>query len=160
MDGFVGAKWRDQSIANANGVITVPVSLMHNRFAVYVGMINVLLPFMVLPLFSVMKDIDRNLLKSAQILGAAPWRAFWKVFFPLSLPGIAGGALLVFILALGYFITPALLGGPKDTMISLLIQAQVEQFLNWGSRQPCLLFCLFVLWLFFAYITGFSGSID
>jgi ABC-type spermidine/putrescine transport system permease subunit I len=114
------------------GLTGSPIPLMHNRFGVYVGMLNVLLPFMVFPLFSVMKGIDKNLVKSAQILGAPPWKSFLKVFFPLSLPGVAGGGLLVFILALGFFITPALLGGPKDTMIALLIQVQVEEMLNWG----------------------------
>jgi putative spermidine/putrescine transport system permease protein len=114
------------------GVLQSPLSLMHNRFGLYVGMINILLPFMILPLFSVMKGIDRDLLKAAHILGAPPWKAFAKVFFPLSLPGVAGGSLLVFIIALGFFITPALLGGPKDVMISLLIQGQVEDFVNWG----------------------------
>ena len=114
------------------GLIESPIPLMHNRLGVYVGMLNVLLPFMIFPLFSVMKGIDKNLVKSAQILGAPPWKSFLKVFFPLSLPGIAGGGLLVFIIALGFFITPALLGGPKDTMIALLIQVEVEEMLNWG----------------------------
>ena len=114
------------------GLIVSPLELMHNRFGVYMGMINVLLPFMILPLYSVMKGIDKNLIKAANILGAPFWRAFVKVYFPLSLPGVAGGCLLVFIIALGFFITPALLGGPKDTMISLLIQSQVEDFVNWG----------------------------
>ncbi|MCX5839590.1 MAG: ABC transporter permease [Deltaproteobacteria bacterium] len=114
------------------GLIGFPLPLMHNRFGVYVGMINVLLPYMILPLYSVMKGIDKNLIKAASILGASPWRSFIKVYFPLSLTGVAGGCLLVFIIAIGFFITPALLGGPKDTMISLLIQGQVEDFVNWG----------------------------
>jgi putative spermidine/putrescine transport system permease protein len=114
------------------GIIQSAMPLMHNRFAVYVGMINILLPFIVLPLFSVMKGIDKNLVKSAQILGAPPWKAFLKVFFPLSLPGVAGGGLLVFIMALGFFITPALLGGARDTMIAQLIQIQVVDLVNWS----------------------------
>jgi len=114
------------------GLIGQPIPLMHNRFGVFVGMINVLLPFMILPLYSVMKSIDKDLIKAASILGAPPWKSFVKVYFPLSLPGVAGGCLLVFIIAIGFFITPALLGGPKDTMISLLIQSQVEDFVNWG----------------------------
>jgi len=113
-------------------LITSPLELMHNRFGVYVGMINILLPFMILPLYSVMKGIDNNLIKAANILGAPSWKAFVKIYFPLSLPGVAGGCLLVFIIALGFFITPALLGGPKDTMISLLIKSQVDDFVNWG----------------------------
>ena len=114
------------------GLIDEPLSLMHNRVGVYIGMINILLPFMVLPLYSVMKGIDKNLMKAAHILGAAPWKAFLKIFVPLSLPGVAGGSILVFIMSLGFFITPALLGGPKDTMISLVIQGQIEEFINWG----------------------------
>jgi len=79
-----------------------------------------------------MARIDKDLLKAAAIMGAGPARAFFEVFVPLSLPGIIGGALLVFIQALGFFVTPALLGGPQDTMISMLIELQISQLLNWG----------------------------
>ena len=134
------------------GIIQSAIPLMHNRFGVYVGMINILLPFIVLPLFSVMKGIDKNLVKSAQILGAPPWKAFLKVFFPLSLPGVAGGGLLVFIMALGFFITPALLGGARDTMIAQLIQIQVVDLVNWslGSALATILL-LNALIVFFIY---------
>jgi ABC-type spermidine/putrescine transport system permease subunit I len=115
----------------AMGRTSEPIQLMHTRFAVYVGMIHILLPFMILPLYAVMRGIDRNLLRAAENLGAAPWSVFRRVFLPLSLPGIAAGCLLVFILALGFFITPALLGGQKDVMISMLIEQQVSQ-LKWG----------------------------
>jgi len=138
-------------------LIQSPLPLMHNRLGVYVGMINVLLPFMILPLYSVMKGIDRNLVKSAQILGAPPWKAFLKVFFPLSLPGVAGGGLLVFIIALGFFITPALLGGPKDTMISLLIQTQIEDLLNWGLASALATILLINALIVFVIYNRFLG---
>lgn len=108
------------------------VKLLFNRFAVLVGMIYALLPYMVLTLYSVMRGIDRKLLQAARNLGASDWRAFWHIFLPLSLPGVAGGSLLVFILALGYFITPRLLGGAGDQMIAMVIEQQVELSMNWG----------------------------
>jgi len=114
-----------------SGLITEPLDLVHNRIGVYIGMTQVLLPFMVFPLFAVMSRIDRSHLQAAANLGAAPTRVFSRVFLPLSLPGVAAGCLLVFILALGFYITPALLGGQRDVMISMLIQQQVTQ-LNWG----------------------------
>jgi putative spermidine/putrescine transport system permease protein len=139
------------------GLLSAPLPLMHNRLGVFVGMLNVLLPFMILPLYSVMKGIDRNLVKSAQILGAPPWKSFLKVFFPLSLPGVAGGGLLVFIIALGFFITPALLGGPKDMMISILIQSQVEDFLHWGFASALATILLGVTLVFFFVYNRFLG---
>ena len=139
------------------GLISSPLPLMHNRLGVYVGMLNILLPFMILPLYSAMKGIDKNLVKSAQILGAPPWKSFVKVFFPLSLPGVAGGCLLVFIIATGFFITPALLGGPKDTMIALLIQTQVEDFLHWGFASALATILLFITLVFFLIYNRFLG---
>jgi ABC-type spermidine/putrescine transport system permease subunit I len=114
------------------GLISSPLELMFNWFGVTVGMVHILLPFMILPLFSVMKGIDRNLLRAAQNLGANSLQIFLKIFLPLSLPGVAAGSLLVFIVALGFFITPSLLGGPKNLMISMLIDTHINQLLNWG----------------------------
>jgi ABC-type spermidine/putrescine transport system permease subunit I len=115
----------------AAGVIDQPLQLMNSRFAVYVGMIHILLPFMILPLYAVMRGIDRNLLRAAGNLGAPPAAVFRRVFFPLSLPGVAAGCLLVFILSLGFYITPKLLGGQRDVLIAMLIEQQVSQ-LNWA----------------------------
>jgi ABC-type spermidine/putrescine transport system permease subunit I len=98
----------------------------------WIGMVHIMLPYMVLSLYAVMKGIDRDLLKAAQNLGANRFSTFVWVFLPLSLPGIAGGCLMVFIMAIGYFITPALLGGAKDTMIAQLIEKNVTLMLNWG----------------------------
>ena len=87
---------------------------------------------MILPLYSVMRGIDLRLIRAAQSLGASPMRAFLSVYLPLSLPGVYAGAIIVFILALGFYITPALLGGPRSTMLSTLVQNQVLSLLQWG----------------------------
>jgi ABC-type spermidine/putrescine transport system permease subunit I len=116
----------------ATGLIEAPLPLMHNAFGVYVGMTHVLLPFLVLPVYSVMTGIDERLLRAAASLGATPRRALATVYVPLALPGIASGALLVFLIAIGFYITPALLGGPRQVMISNLIEVQVLELLNWG----------------------------
>jgi putative spermidine/putrescine transport system permease protein len=115
----------------AAGVRDRPLELLNTRLAVYMGMIHILLPFMILPLYAVMRGIDRNLMRAAENLGAPPSAVFRRIFFPLSLPGVAAGCLLVFILSLGFYITPALLGGQRDVMISMLIQQQISQ-LKWG----------------------------
>jgi putative spermidine/putrescine transport system permease protein len=115
----------------AAGVLDGPVQLLNTRLAVYLGMIHILLPFMILPLYAVMRGIDRNLLRAAGNLGAPPSAIFRRIFLPLSLPGVAAGCLLVFILSLGFYITPALLGGQRDVMVSMLIQQQISQ-LKWG----------------------------
>ncbi|MEX2425639.1 MAG: ABC transporter permease, partial [Thermomicrobiaceae bacterium] len=103
-----------------------------NRMGVLIGMVHVMLPFMILPLYAVMTGIDRNLLLAAQNLGATPLQAFRRVFFPLSLPGVAAGSILVFILAIGFYITPALMGGRQDTMIAQMIESQVREQLNFA----------------------------
>ncbi len=113
------------------GINDDPVQLLNTRLAVYIGMVHILLPFMILPLYSVMKGIDRNYMRAAENLGAKPRHVFRHIFLPLTLPGIAAGCLVVFILSLGFYITPALIGGPRDVMISMLIAQQVNT-LNWG----------------------------
>ncbi len=114
------------------GLIDEPLRMMYNRIGVLVGMSHVLLPFMVLPTYAVMRGIDRTLLRAAANLGASPVQAFLRVFLPLSLPGVAAGSLLVFILALGFFITPALMGGRTDMMIAQLIETQIRTELNFS----------------------------
>jgi len=113
------------------GLIAEPFDLVYNRFGVLLGMVQVLLPFMVFPLFSVMARIDGSYFKAATNLGATPIRAFFRVYLPLCLPGLATGAMLVFIIALGYFITPALLGGRGDIMIAQLIFERIDEFGDW-----------------------------
>jgi ABC-type spermidine/putrescine transport system permease subunit I len=113
------------------GLISTPLNLLFNTFSVTVGMVHFLLPFMVFPLYSVMNGIDKNLVKAAYNLGASPLKAFAKVFFPLSLPGVGAGCLIVFILAIGFFVTPSLLGGRGDIVISMMIENQVNVQFNW-----------------------------
>ncbi|MDQ0471295.1 ABC transporter permease [Labrys wisconsinensis] len=109
-----------------------PVRLIRTPVGVVIGMAQVLLPFMILPLYSVMRGIDLRLVQAARSLGARPSLAFLQVYLPLSLPGVFAGAIIVFILSLGFYITPALLGGPRSTMLSTLVQTQVLSLLNWG----------------------------
>ena len=116
----------------ALGLTNAPLPLLYNQAGVVIGMSYVLLPYMVLTVYSVMRGIDPGLVRAAHSLGASRLQAFRRVFLPLSLPGIAGGTLLVFILSLGFFITPALMGGPGDVMIAMLIEREVEITLNWS----------------------------
>jgi putative spermidine/putrescine transport system permease protein len=109
-----------------------PVPMVYNLFGVVFGMTYMLLPYFVLPLYSVMDRVDPMLELSAQGLGASRVRAFFSTVFPLSLPGMFSGAALVFMLALGFFVTPALLGGRQEQMLSMLIESQVNKFLDWG----------------------------
>lgn len=121
-----------------------PIPLIRTPFGVALGMTQVLLPFMVLPLYSAMAKIDKRLLPAAASLGAHPIVAFWKVYLPLSRPGIFAGSITVFILGLGFYIIPALLGSPKETMVSALIYLQVSQFLEWGRGTALGIFLLVV----------------
>jgi putative spermidine/putrescine transport system permease protein len=106
--------------------------MIHNQFGSIVAMTHILLPFMVLPLFSVMKTIPKSYVRAAVSLGAHPWLAFWKIYFPNTVPGIGAGAILVFILAIGYYITPELVGGTEGTFISNRIAYHISSSLNWG----------------------------
>lgn len=114
------------------GLISEPLTLIRTTGGVIVGMSHILLPFMVLPIYAVMRGIDPEYGRAAANLGASPTSAFVRVFVPLSLPGVLAGCLLVFVLALGFYITPALLGGLRDQMISQLIVQQIQQRLDWG----------------------------
>lgn len=113
------------------GLIEEPLPLLYNTFGAVVGMSHVLLPYMVLVLLAAMRNIDRSLGLAAHSLGAGPLRAFGTIFLPLSAPGIIAGCILVFIMSLGFFITPALLGGRSGTMISMVIESQINQLVNW-----------------------------
>jgi putative spermidine/putrescine transport system permease protein len=114
------------------GSIEAPLPLMRNTFGVAVGMSHILLPFMVLPLYAAMRRVDRDLIAAAHSLGAHPSAAFRRVFLPLSLPGVLAGSLLVFVLALGFFIVPAMLGSPRNAMFSELIVTEVTLLLKFG----------------------------
>jgi putative spermidine/putrescine transport system permease protein len=114
------------------GVIAEPLTLIYNRTGVLVAMTHVLLPFMILPLYSVLKGIPPHYMRAATSLGAPPATAFVRVFLPIAAPGIAAGSLMVFILALGYYITPALVGGGSDQMLSYFVATYTTDTGNWG----------------------------
>jgi len=113
------------------GLIGEPLALLYNTFSVLVAMTQILLPITIVTLFGAMLRIDRTLIAAATIHGAGEWQAFRHVFFPLSLPGVYGAGLLAFILALGFYVTPALLGSPKETMIAQTIMVDASQLLDW-----------------------------
>ena len=108
------------------------LEMMYNKIGTYVAMTQILLPFMVLPMYSVMKTISPSLVRAGKSLGATPFITFWKVYFPLTIPGIGAGCLLVFILAIGYYITPALVGGASGTLISNQIAFHMKSTLDWS----------------------------
>lgn len=115
------------------GVISQPLPLAHNFTGVVIGMTHILLPFLVLPLYASMKAIDADYLRAAMNLGAPPTATFWQIFFPLSLPGLAAGVVIVFILCLGFFVTPALMGGGKVIMWAMRMEQTTSLYSNWGA---------------------------
>src|SRR5919197_2030259 len=125
---------QDNGVVNdALGLVEIgPLKLLRTTTGVVIGMSQILLPFMVMPLYAVMRGIDHRLLHASASLGARPLTGFVKVWPPLSLPGVAAGSLMVFISSLGFYVTPALLGSPSNSLISLQIYAQVSGLLQWG----------------------------
>lgn len=128
---ILGAKGPVVALARMLG-LAEPPQLLFTTFASTLGMTHLLLPYMVMALYAVMKKIDTTHLRAAASLGAPPLQGFRHVFLPLSLPGVVNGCLLVFTLCLGFYVTPVLLGSPRDMMISQLIAQQVEELLAWG----------------------------
>ncbi|MEL6277819.1 MAG: ABC transporter permease [Pseudomonadota bacterium] len=127
-------------------------SMIYNKTGTLIAMTHILLPFMILPLYSVMKTIPPSYVRAAKSLGATNWTTFWRVYFPNTIPGIGAGALLVFILAIGYYITPALVGGENGQMISNFIDFHMRRSLNWSLAAALggtlLIFVLFLYWLY------------
>lgn len=138
------------------GVISKPVNLMYNQTGVVIGMTYVLLPYFVLTLFSTMKGIDMRLLQAAHGMGASRSYAFRKIFLPLSVPGVISGVLIVFILAMGFFVTPALMGGPKDVMMAMLIQRNIEVTMNWPQACALSIFLLVITLAIYAVYCRFT----
>ncbi|MGE0769276.1 MAG: ABC transporter permease subunit [Hyphomicrobiaceae bacterium] len=135
------------------------LSLAYNLTGVLIGMSHALLPLAVLNMLPVMQGIDRNLMQAASVLGARRSEAFWRVYFPLSLPGVAASGLLVFITALGFFITPTILGGPQETMIAQVIIVQIQELLNWrfaGVLSFVLLLSALLVYYLYDRILGVS----
>jgi putative spermidine/putrescine transport system permease protein len=114
------------------GILSEPARLIFNRMGVYIAMVHVLLPYMILPLYSILKGISKDHLRAASSLGAKPLTVFLRIYVPLSAPGIAAGCTLVFVLAVGFYITPALVGGPGDQMVGYFIAYFTNSAVNWG----------------------------
>ncbi len=114
------------------GIISSPMELIFNRVGTVIAMTHIQLPFTLLPIYSVMKTISPSHVRAARSLGAGPFYAFWRIYFPQTIPGIGAGCLLTFILSLGYYITPALVGGPTDQMVSYFVALYTNRELNWG----------------------------
>jgi putative spermidine/putrescine transport system permease protein len=135
----------------AIGLIDAPLQLAHNLTGSIIGMAHIMLPYLVLPLYASMKSIDTDVVRAAIGLGATPRRAFWHVFFPMSLPGLFAGIVLVFVLSLGFFVTPALLGGGRVQMIAQRIESTITLYTNWGAASALgfvlLVITLLLIWL-------------
>lgn len=141
------------------GLTDEPAAFLYNMTGVMVGMVHALMPLAVLTMLSVMENIDRNLVPAAATMGARGGQAFWRIYFPLSLPGVAAAGLLVFITAIGFFITPALLGSPRQTMIALVIIQQVTEMLNYpfaGAIAMLLLVTALAVFYFYDRALGMS----
>ena len=115
------------------GIIDEPLQLVHNFTGTVIGMLHIMIPFLVLPLYANMRAIDRDYSRAAASLGASPITSFWKVYLPLSIPGLAAGTVMVFIICLGFYITPQFLGGGRVTTLSMKIQQNVATYFNWGA---------------------------
>ena len=134
------------------GVINEPLALLYTKTGVLIGMVYVLLPYMVLTLFATMRAIDPSLMRAARGLGASGFYGFTRIYFPLSVHGVISGSLIVFILAIGFFITPALMGGPSDVMIAMLVERSVEIMFDWpGAAVMSLLLLAATLVLYGIY---------
>ncbi|NWA28159.1 ABC transporter permease [Pseudomonas gingeri] len=148
------------STLSSLGLIGQPLELMYNLAGTVIAMTHILLPFMVLPLYSVMKSIDNTYIRAAHSMGASSFRTFVQVYFPLSLPGLSAGGILVFILATGYYITPALVGGRTGQVISNFIAYHMQTSLNWGlacAIASILLLIVLVLYWIYDRVVGISN---
>jgi ABC-type spermidine/putrescine transport system permease subunit I len=145
----------------AGGIIDHPLRILNTSIAVHIAMIHILLPYMILPIANALRQIDPSLSRAALGLGATPFRVFREIILPLSMPGVAAGVLLVFVLSLGFYITPALVGGPRDMTISMLIAQQVDQ-LNWpyaACLSAALLVVTLALMALFQWVFGVGSAL-
>jgi len=126
-EGLVNSIWIGSGLGNR------PLSLIFNSIGVSVGMVHVMLPYMILPIVSTISRINKEVLSAASSLGASRWQSFVRVLLPLTAPGVAGGAALVFVIALGFFITPALMGGPRDVVTAMVIHDRITRQLAWDQ---------------------------
>lgn len=143
----------------ALGIIDQPLQLVFNRTGVYISMVHIMLPFMILPIYSVMKGISPTYMRAAISLGCHPFASFWRVYFPQTVAGVGAGCLLVFILSIGYYITPALLGSPNDQMISYFVAFYTNSTINWGMATALgglLLLATMLLYVVYSWLVGAS----
>jgi putative spermidine/putrescine transport system permease protein/spermidine/putrescine transport system permease protein len=140
------------------GIIEEPLRLVHNFTGTAIGMTHIMLPFMVLPLYATMKTISDDYMRAAANLGASPIRAFWQIYVPLSFPGLAAGLIVVFVLSLGFYVTPALLGGGRVMMWAMQIERSTTVYADWGAASAMgvvlLVITLGILWL----VSKLTGS--
>ncbi|WP_313519621.1 ABC transporter permease [Pseudomonas sp.] len=139
------------------GLIDQPLQLVFNRTGVYIAMVHIMLPFMILPIYSVMKGISPTYMRAAISLGCHPFASFWRVYFPQTIAGVGAGCLLVFILSIGYYITPALLGSPSDQMVSYFVAFFTNSTINWGMATALgglLLFATLILYVVYSWLVG------
>jgi putative spermidine/putrescine transport system permease protein len=137
------------------GIISGPLALVHNTFGTVVATVHILLPFMVLPLYAAMQKIPADLMQAGASLGASPSHAFWRIFLPLSLPGVLAGSTLVFVLCLGFYITPELLGGGRAIMVSMLVSRNVELYNQWGAASAVGVVLLLSVGIIFYVVSRF-----
>jgi putative spermidine/putrescine transport system permease protein len=143
------------------GLTDKPISFLYNEFGVTVGMVNVLLPYLVLPLFAAMLRVDQRLLHVAATLGASKSVIFWRVFFPITLPALVAGMVLTFILSLGFYITPAILGGGKVPMIANMMDFLINRFPKWelaGAISVCLLAMTLAFYAIYQWARGRAAA--
>ncbi|HUF55732.1 MAG TPA: ABC transporter permease [Thermohalobaculum sp.] len=140
-----------------SGIVDEPIRLVHNFTGTAIGMVHIMMPFMVLPLYASMRSMDRNLLLAASNLGASPAKAFWQVFVPLTLPGLFAGVILVFVLCLGFYVTPAVLGGGRVMMWSMQIERSIAVYADWGAASALGVILLVVTLAILAAMTRIFG---
>ena len=140
-------------------IIAEPIKFVHNTSGTLIGMAHIMLPFLILPLYANMRSIDKDCVRAAASLGATPSKAFWTVFFPLSFPGLLAGLLIVFVLCLGFYVTPAVLGGGRVIMAAMKISSNIELYFSWGAASA-LGVVLLVVTMAILFIASRLVSID
>jgi putative spermidine/putrescine transport system permease protein len=136
------------------GVIDRPLQLVYNWSGTVVGMLHIMLPFFVLPMYAAIRSLDRDWLRAAASLGASPTVAFWTVFLPLTMPGLLAGAMLVFVYCLGFYVTPAILGGGRVIMVAMKVEQNATIYSDWGAASALGLVLLVLTLAIFLGIAG------
>ena len=157
---LLGRQGAINNVLMSLGIIDQPLSLIYNHTGALIGMVHVMLPLFVLVAAPVMSRIDKNLMNAAATLGAGVSQSFWRIFFPLSLPGVAGGGILIFVTSLGFFITPGLLGGRHEMVISRIIVREIQEGVSWGfasALSVLLLVATVVFFILYDRLVGLSS---